>query len=959
MQRFIMRCACLAVFCLFTCVSMQAQFLDYGSDPARFKWNMVKLPHYNLVYPQGIDSMAYKYALYLENAYPHLQKTIGVGMQKKFPVILHPANMSSNGLVSWAPRRMELITTPSSKLDGVSWDKHLVLHESRHVLQTSKVMSGWFKPLYYIIGEQAAGVAAFFLPSWFLEGDAVGTETSMSNGGRGRLPEFNMSYRAQMLGDKDKNYSFDKWYLGSYKDYTGDFYALGYNLTSYARHRFGTDIWDKTTTRYVKRFFAIPMFSNAFKHNTGITIDELYNETYDFLRDEWMKMDTGVITPNYLSPLGKKYTSYRYPQAVNDSTVIAVKSGIQDINSLVSVTNGKEKRLCYLGSINSRLNRVGNRVYWTEIVPGLRWTHENYSVLKQYDLETGKTTTLTPRQRYLAPSIDKEQRTAAVSRFTESGENQLVLVDLPTGKEQRYFTVPGNAFLKELTYGDDGTVTAVAVTDTGMSLLQLDTQTGAWKELLKTTSVNITAPLWSNGKLFFESGANGTNNIYCLNPADSVTYRLTSARFGAFDPSFTPAKDRLLYSDYQAGGYRIGALPVDSLKKEKADLSEPYHSPLVTSLAEQEQFNLDSAVLHPVAFEPRPYRKGLHTFKLHSWAPFYYDVAEAMNTGADDLSTIVKPGAMVLSQNTLNTAIMQAGWYYRKGAHHGKLAFTYMGWFPVIDIAADYGGKAFDVSWITNDKEKEVAQGRTVNRTLLEAEARIYLPFNLTRNHYIRGIQPAFTYYFTTDKYQQYESRKYRNFQYILPEVLFYSYRRKALRDILPRWGYQLRLQYMQSPFNTENYGSLYAGRLTTYWPGILRNHSLMLRAGYQYQSVDNKTLYLPKHLIEKPRGYDFMYQTRQQFAFKADYAFSLFSPDLSLGQLAYIRRLRANLFYDLNRNQAAKGRVWTTQSSFGTDLIFDWNIFRMSFPLTTGVRLIQPIDYGKFQAEALFSITF
>ena len=131
---------------------------------------------------------------------------------------------------------------------------------------------------------------------------------------------------------------------------------------------------------------------------------------------------------------------------------------------------------------------------------------------------------------------------------------------------------------------------------------------------------------------------------------------------------------------------------------------------------------------------------------------------------------------------------------------------------------------------MTNDKDKEVAQAATVRRTLLEAEARVYLPFNLTRNHYIRGIQPAVAYYFTNDRYQQYESRTYSNFQYILPEVLFYSYRRKAQRDILPRWGYQLRLQYLQSPFNKENYGSLYAGRLTAYWPGILRNHGLMLR---------------------------------------------------------------------------------------------------------------------------------
>ena len=98
--------------------------------------------------------MAYRYALFLENVYPHMSKTIGKPIKAKFPVILHPGNMQSNGMVSWAPRRMELITTPSSDLNNQSWDKHLVLHESRHVFQTGKVMHGIFKPLYYIIGEQ-------------------------------------------------------------------------------------------------------------------------------------------------------------------------------------------------------------------------------------------------------------------------------------------------------------------------------------------------------------------------------------------------------------------------------------------------------------------------------------------------------------------------------------------------------------------------------------------------------------------------------------------------------------------------------------------------------------------------------------------------------------------------------------------------------------------------------------
>ena len=55
----------LSLICLLTSFRLHAQFMDYGSDPAKFKWNIARLPHYNLVYPQGNDSMAYRYACLL------------------------------------------------------------------------------------------------------------------------------------------------------------------------------------------------------------------------------------------------------------------------------------------------------------------------------------------------------------------------------------------------------------------------------------------------------------------------------------------------------------------------------------------------------------------------------------------------------------------------------------------------------------------------------------------------------------------------------------------------------------------------------------------------------------------------------------------------------------------------------------------------------------------------------
>lgn len=104
---------------------------------------------------------------------------------------------------------MELITTPSSDLSIQSWGKHLVLHESHHIFQTRKVMHSIFKPLYYIIDEQVVGAASSFLPVWFLEGDAVNTEAAMLSDRWGRLPEFNMTYRTQLLAGGEF-YVFDK-----------------------------------------------------------------------------------------------------------------------------------------------------------------------------------------------------------------------------------------------------------------------------------------------------------------------------------------------------------------------------------------------------------------------------------------------------------------------------------------------------------------------------------------------------------------------------------------------------------------------------------------------------------------------------------------------------------------------------------------------------------------------------
>jgi hypothetical protein len=950
-------------------VYAKSQFTDYGTDPSRIRWKTVGTRHYKLIYPDTNDSTAYRYALFLEHIYPQTGKTIGGSEVRSFPVILHPGNMQSNGLVAWAPRRMELITVPSPDLGPQSWDKHLVLHESRHVLQMYKLSRGIFRPLHYVLGEQTAGISSVFVPKWFFEGDAVVMETAMSNSGRGRLPKFNMRYRSQMLSGNF--YSYDKWTLGSYKDYTGDYYALGYNLTAFARYRYGADVWDKVTSRYTRCLFRIPPFSKALKHVTGIHTKTLFDETFHFLHKEWTAQDSlyhhsgfnGKI--RYVTPERELYTSYNYPQASDDSSVIAVKTGLDDIPSLVTVKDGNEKRLCYTGNINSRIIRNRNRIYWTEYVPGIRWTHENYSELKYYDLTSREIITVTPGQRFLAPAVDKTGKTAAVLQPSVSGVNRVVLLHLDPEdnasprRDFRSYDVPFNGFVKEMVFTGEEKIAAVVVYDRGLSLFQLDIRSGRWNELTEPSSADITSLTEHDGRLFFESGLNGTNNIYSFDLLTSESIRLTTSRFGAFAPAFSPDGKQLFFSDYTVKGLRIASIPADSLQKQPADFNRPYAFTLAETVAGQEQSNLDTDSLGKIDFHPKPYRKGSHLLHLHSWAPFYYDATEALNTLSDDLSTIVKPGGMLLSQNMLSTMVSQAGWYWDDGYHHGRLSVIYRGWFPVINFSIHCGGKAFDYAWQKREDNSDLPAYRPTNRSLTEAEARLYIPFNFTRNQYISGFQPSVTYSYTNNRYQQSESRRFRSYRYLLGELRYYRYRKSAHRDILPRLGYQIQLQYLSVPFDTENFGSLYAAKLITYLPGLIRGHGVMLRAMYQYQDMEGKAFYAPHKLTDQARGYHYIYQTRQRLDLKADYAFSLFYPDWSIGGLAYVKRIRSNVFYDLSANQANRQSRWTTQRSCGADFIVDCNLFRLNDPLSLGIRIIKPIDYGNIQTEGLFSVSF
>ena len=191
-----------------------AQFFQTGQDPSCIQWRQINTPEFQVIYPEDFEKEAQRLVFILTKTYEYGTKTMAVE-PKKLSVVLHTYTSNSNGLVAWAPKRMELYTTPNQKIYSQDWLEQLALHEFRHLLQMDKIQSELPFLLKMILGEQAtAMVTGLYLPLWLMEGEAVVAETAQSQSGRGRSASFSMEYRAQLT--ENGKYSYDKAYLVSY-----------------------------------------------------------------------------------------------------------------------------------------------------------------------------------------------------------------------------------------------------------------------------------------------------------------------------------------------------------------------------------------------------------------------------------------------------------------------------------------------------------------------------------------------------------------------------------------------------------------------------------------------------------------------------------------------------------------------------------------------------------------------
>jgi hypothetical protein len=924
--------------------SLLAQYFSTGQNPASVKWKQINTARFQIIFPEGFESTANYVANTLEYASLLSTKTMKAN-PKKVPVVIHNFTSTSNGMVVWAPRRMELYTIPPQNTYAQEWFQQLAIHEYRHVVQISKLNQGITKVLEAIFGEHLTGSAVgLFVPLWFLEGDAVATETALSNAGRGRQPSFAMPLRAQIL---DKGiYHFDKAIFKSYKEFVPDHYVLGYHLVAEARKHFGADIWNHAIDKVARKPFIITPLSRGIRDISGFKTAGLYNAMMDSLQKQWQKQyhaENHTQLSDIVPATKLIYTNYNKPHPTSRGTIVAEKKALDEIARFVEIDEkGNEKIVFTPGYYYpGTLSYANGVIAWGERKFDPRWHHRTYAVVRMYNLSTGMIKTLTGNNRYFAPVLAPDGALLAAVEVTEDQQYSLVILSTATGNVLQRITTPENYFFTWPDWSDDGKkVATIIVGDQGKAIAVADPSTGALDIVSDFTFTDISKPAMHERQIAFVGAWSGIDNLYLLDiPTRSIS-RVTSVEYGVTDPTFDENGESLLFANYTADGYDLARISLDQIKLTPLDDVEDHSHRLYQKLAEQEGNILEPEQIPRVQIDIKKYSKLKNAFNFHSWAPLALDV---QNMDAN-------PGVSFFSQNLLSSAFTTLGYAYDLNEQTGKtyITYSYAGWYPVIDITADYGKRK---SYTVDEEDNRI------DFSWMETnfKAGIHLPLNFTSGMYSWSLRPAVEFNYTQLDLEEDAGVVFRrnNYKTINYRLNTSNYMKMSAHDIYPRWGQLFGLTLRTAPFEGDELGSMFAGEGRLYFPGLLKHNSFNVYAGFQ-KRINNNLYY--GNIVRFPRGYSGQYAD-QLTSWSLNYGFPIGYPDLNLSPIIYVKRIRANTFYD-NATGLRNGAKNHYESA-GMEIFTDNHLFQILVPITLGYRFIFIPATKAIHSEFLFSINF
>ncbi len=885
-----------------------SQFFDESQSPLSVKWRQIEHDGFKIIYPTTFEKEAQRMANTLAHLYPTVGKSLGE-YKTTIPIILQNQGTTSNGFVQLAPKKSQLYTMPPQLFDSQDWLNNLAVHELRHVAQFNKLTGKTGFPFPEEIYFAYIGLST---PLWFLEGDAVSTETALTYSGRGRQANWIMPFRTSLLADK--KFSYSKAYFGSEKDITPGYYQLGYLINSELQKEFGTDIGNKLLSDLNKRPLRFYPFSQSLKKFTGKNTKNYYLQTLKQLEADWRKQSEISQDLDYksLNKPARYATNYHLPTQLPNGDILVIKESKSETPGFVTILpNKKEITLFKIGYQEQPWYSYGNdKIVWDEKREDPRYKQRSYNVICIYDFKTGKKRELTHQTRFFSPSISADGKNLIAVQVDLSNRNQLVILDIASGEIVDSLANPKNHQLQTPALNNDGSkVTWISVSEAGKSLwLKNANQISV---LIENSRQQLSKPVFFGEKIAFNAHFSGIDNIYEITTGTKKISALTAAKYGAFNASFSEADGSLIFNNYQVTGYEVA--------KTKIDPQPIGEDHFVYYGLETKKEDYVFANVPDSTFSSQSYRPLKHMFNFHSLSPTADGNAENF-------------GLQLNSDDLLNTTSFYAGVTYQSSL--GRMAYStglkYKALYPVFNLSYQNRPR------LANYKFKNAIHQAQWREDYFDFTTSLPLSFT-SFNHKFNFTSEVGTYYVNRHFDALDATRLINSIKFPLNYRFTFTHQiRSAQRDIAPKWAQTISLKYQHLPFEEKVKGKSFALQSFFYFPGIAKNHSLLTSFNYQQSSGTFKAA------TDIPTVYGYNQISANSLlknSLLINYRFPFLFPDLELGPFAYVRNVSANIFshYENIGHQTNL----TQPKTFGLELRSDMNLLRYQPVADVGARLI------------------
>lgn len=934
-----------AIF-LFTTENAFSQVLEIGQNPPSINWKTINTENFEIIFPETFEKKAQETANALEKIYLYGGSTLQ-SSPDKFTIILQNQPAIANGFVMLAPRRSEFFVLPPESQDASDWVQTLALHEFRHMVQMDKTKQGFTKIVSKVFGEEATiGLFGITLPPWFYEGDATVIESALSNAGRGRKPDWDILFKAQIVEDGPFNYQ--KASFGSYKDQISDHYRLGYHIVQFGRKVYSEDLWSNVMDRTAQKPYLPFAFSNALKKETGFKSHKFYEAAMGAQRVQWqqeLEVSNATYSEHFPVDSAKAFTNYNKLIPTESNQVMAIKSGIDQIPEIVLISgNGREDKLMNLPyqTNEADFHYSAGSLVWNEVRFDPRWQYRTYSVLMRENLITGQKDQLTKKSKIASPSLSPKADKIVYVNTNEDHTFNLQVVDAYSGDSIISFSNPENYYFQDPIFTDDSTIFTVISNSKGKGIVAYTLGDENPKTILNPIALNIENLFVADGWVYFHSNQNRVSQIFGYNIRNQKVVQLTNSPYGAIEPSVSNDGLTLYYSEFTTKGYKPAFKPLIPEDGVVQTQLEQHTSTDLKIIVKQEKAGNILSFIPETKFEVEKYNELKNLFYFHSVTP-YSGNADPTNIQSVGL------GLQLKTNNKLSTVGGNLYYVFNPEffTHTAGGEISYKGFFPILSLSAE-NKEGFTLNnspagLALPGKDRKIATWREST-----GMATVTVPLNFTSGVWSRLLNLSTSVRYT-ERYNLENISNPENFSRIIPPFVQMgasggSNMRTGKRDLRPRFGQNFSFYYGEIPLSERFSGRAYGVNTLLFFPGLFKHHSLLISPNYQ----STTGVFAGFNIINQPRGI-VLPTDAQYYSLLTGYEFPIFYPDIALGRIAYIKRVKGGLFLDAAAtNYTDLGNEIVTS---GFDIKVDMHLLQFFLPeVELGLRIYSSIhDLGYF----------